>query len=124
MSQLFNGEADCESPVASETDPVHSSLEKDIVKPVRLLVFEQKYCVAIVTVILSSLGILLALTVKDTIHDCVSVVFHGSGSICREGVVEQTVTLLVVFMLLVCVAAILRIAGAQSNRLRRLVDMI
>jgi hypothetical protein len=127
MSQLFQGEGDSESPKLCESDLLQLAMEEDIVKPVRLLVFEQKYCIAIITVVLSSLGLLLALTVKDTIHECVSVIFHGwKKTTCQEGIAEQAVTLTVVFVMLVVIAAVLRFSSRNpiNLRLKRLVEII
>ena len=97
---------------------VRSEFERDLVKPVRLLVFEQKYIVAMVTVILSSIGLLLALAVKDTIHACISLIFRrGDLEMCEEGLLEQVVIIFIVFVLMVLISSLFRLLASdvESN---------
>lgn len=95
---------------------VMSEFEKDLVKPVRLLVFEQKYVVAMVAVILSSIGLLLALAVKDTIHACISLIFHrGELDMCEEGLMEQMVIIFIVFLLMVLISSIFRLLASEAK---------
>lgn len=93
---------------------VRSEFEKDLVKPVRLLVFEQKYAIAMVTVTLSSIGLLLALAIKDTIHACVSLIFdRGEPNMCRDGLLEQVIIIFVVFLLLTLISSVFRFLASD-----------
>lgn len=64
-----NDQVDSSAPIASECDET-DSLKEDLSKPLRVLLYEKKYVVATVTVIMTSMSFIIAQAVRDIVTSC------------------------------------------------------
>ena len=68
-----------------------SVMKDDLLKPMRLLLFEGKYALASVTVVMTSMSFVMALSIRDVTSTCVSSLLGVGDPMTTRGMCASSV---------------------------------
>lgn len=81
-------------------------MHQDLLKPMRLLLYEGKYALASITVVMTSMGFVMALSIRGMTSTCISY-FMGTSSITSAMCVASVIEGFVSFILILIIAIII-----------------
>ena len=92
-------------------------LEQDLSESLRILILRRRYCLAVVSLVLSSLSILLAICLNDIMQNCLKFALGLTASEeCEVSAFESGILFLVI-MLMLCLLVRMLVSFKQRNML-------
>ena len=81
-------------------------MHEDLVKPMRLLLYEGKYALASITVVMTSMGFVMALSIRGMTSTCVSYFMSASNTtsgMCTSSVIEGVTSFVLILIIAIVI---------------------
>lgn len=100
-----------------------TTVHQDLVKPMRLLLYEGKYALASITVVMTSLAFVMALGIRDMTSTCINWAFELNdvkAANCLGSVVDGVLSFFAVLMVAIVVMHTYAVAATAPERITTL----